>query len=108
MLEGLGCDVSVASDGIEALALAEEEEFDLIFMDCQMPRMDGYEASRQIREISGTVAGIPIIALTANAFQGDRDACLAAGMDDFMTKPVKKDQLEETLNKWVSILNCNP
>ncbi len=108
MLEQLGCEVSVASDGIEALALAGKEEFDLIFMDCQMPRMDGFEASRRIRELSGTQAGIPIIALTANALGEARDACLAAGMDDFMTKPVKKDQLEETLNKWVSILNCNP
>ena len=103
MLKKLGCQVSLVVDGSQALDLLRKEEFDLIFMDCQMPEMDGYEASRRIREFPGAVAGIPIIALTANAFREDRDACLAAGMDDFMTKPVKLDQLELTLAKWSKV-----
>ncbi len=96
----LGCQVSLAGNGAQALAMAEDGEYDLIFMDCQMPEMDGYEATRRIREIPREIARIPIIALTANAFQGDREACLSAGMDDYMTKPVSKDQLSKVLAIW--------
>ena len=104
MLQRLGCEVTVVEDGSEAVALATEEEFDLIFMDCQMPVMDGYEATRQIRLLDGGVAKIPIIAITANAFREDRDACMAAGMDDFLTKPVKKEQMAQVLAKWEPLI----
>jgi signal transduction histidine kinase/CheY-like chemotaxis protein len=100
MLERLGCEVTVAADGVEAVAQSETRDFDLIFMDCQMPNMDGYEASRHIRKLDGSIARTPIIAITANAFREDRDACMAAGMDDFLTKPVKMEQLALVLSKW--------
>jgi CheY-like chemotaxis protein len=76
--------------------------YDLIFMDCQMPQMDGYEAARRIREYenhSNNGERIPIIALTANAMQGDREKCLDAGMDDYIPKPVKKDTLNEMIRR---------
>ncbi len=100
MLRLLGCQVTIANDGKQALEKAPSGEFDLIFMDCQMPEMDGYEATRQIRRIDGPVSEIPIIALTANAFQEDRDACAESGMNDFLTKPVTKKQLGQMLAKW--------
>jgi CheY-like chemotaxis protein len=107
MLRRLGCEVSLAVDGVEAVDQAEKGEFDLIFMDCQMPNMDGYEASRSIRQLDGARSKTPIIAITANAFREDRDACMAAGMDDFLTKPVKKEQLAQVISKWAPII-ANP
>ncbi len=98
-----GFDVDVAENGEQALRkVTTGIHYDLIFMDCQMPRMDGYEASRQIRnfeERNSTEARVPIIALTANAMQGDREKCLDAGMDDYIPKPVKKDALFEMLRR---------
>ena len=99
LLTRLGADVTVVENGELAVRLAQREPFDIIFMDCQMPVMDGFEATRQIRAWEKTVATrlsnslseartIPIVALTANAFAGDRDACIAAGMDDYLAKPV--------------------
>jgi PAS domain S-box-containing protein len=103
MLAKGGFEVEVAENGEQALRkFTTDGQFDLIFMDCQMPRMDGYEASRQIRRLeqeSGATTRIPIIALTANAMQGDRQKCLAAGMDDYIAKPVKKDALFEMLQR---------
>jgi PAS domain S-box-containing protein len=97
-----GFEVDVAENGEQALnKITSGTPFDLIFMDCQMPRMDGYEASRRIREFeqnTGEGLRIPIIALTANAMQGDREKCLEAGMDDYIPKPVKKDALYEMLS----------
>ncbi len=100
-LAKLGCRVTVANNGLEALVAAQRERFDLILMDCQMPEMDGYEATRQIR--AGEPAGerIPIVAITANAMQGDREICLACGMDDFLPKPYKQSQLKALLQKWL-------
>jgi PAS domain S-box-containing protein len=98
-----GFEVDVASNGEEALQkITAEEPFDLIFMDCQMPRMDGYEASRRIRkfeENQGDGRHIPIIAITANAMQGDREKCIDAGMDDYIAKPVKKADMFEMLRR---------
>ena len=107
MLERLGYQSDVVSNGDEALAASEKETYAAIVMDCQMPVMDGYEATRRIREReqrAGSSPGrahIPIIALTANAMQGDRERCKAAGMDDYLSKPVKKDDLGMMLQRWI-------
>jgi PAS domain S-box-containing protein len=105
MLVKSGYEVEVAENGEQALKkLSAGTEFDLIFMDCQMPRMDGYEASRRIRDLESEAGGesrIPIIALTANAMQGDRQKCLNAGMDDYIPKPVKKEALLEMIRRYV-------
>ena len=97
MLESLGCRVQVVSDGLEALQAAARRNFDLILMDCQMPGMDGYEATRILKE--GPCP--PIVALTAHAMEGDREQCLAAGMDDYLAKPFALDQLLAILQKWL-------
>jgi CheY-like chemotaxis protein len=101
MLEKLGCRVEVAGNGQEALQAWTEDEYDLIFMDCQMPVLDGYAATRSIREREeGTGRRTPIIAMTAHAMKGDREKCLEAGMDDYMSKPIKRPQLEEKIQQW--------
>jgi two-component system sensor histidine kinase/response regulator len=101
MLEKLGCRVDVVTNGVEALAAHASGTYDLIFMDGQMPEMDGYAATAAIRAREAqTGRHIPIIAMTANAMQGDREACLAAGMDDYMSKPVKSEALSLLLHKW--------
>ena len=104
MLEGYGCHVTPAGNGIEAMERIQNQEFDLILMDCMMPEMDGYEATTNIRqwEKKKQRSATPIIALTANAMKGDRDKCLAAGMDDYLPKPVKKTELAAVLVKWLS------
>ncbi len=103
LLDHLGCEVEVAADGAKTLQALADSHFDLILMDCQMPRMDGFAATAAIRrwEIAEKRAPIPIVALTANAIEGDRDKCLAAGMDDYLAKPFKKDQLEGILVHWL-------
>ena len=107
MLEEAGCIVSFAETGAEALALLANESFDLVLMDVQMPVMDGMEATRRIRvaERQGATrhrnARVPIVALTANAIQGDRERCLTAGMDDYLTKPFTRDALHELLARWL-------
>lgn len=101
MLQSLGCEVAVANDGQRALELVRDQAFSIIFMDCQMPVLDGYETTRQIRELEmGTSHHVPIVALTANALDGARDRCLAAGMDDFLAKPFKKSTLAATVARW--------
>jgi two-component system sensor histidine kinase/response regulator len=106
MLAKGGFEVDVAENGEQALRkFTSGTHYDLIFMDCQMPRMDGYEAARRIRifeQNSGDGSHIPIIALTANAMQGDREKCLNAGMDDYIPKPVKKEMLFEMLRRHIS------
>ena len=97
MLDKLGCTVDVASEGREALEAVGEQDYDLVLMDCQMPVMDGYEATAAIRALEGDVARIPIVALTANAMSGDREVCFAAGMDGYLSKPFKIVDLRETL-----------
>ncbi|MDH3663989.1 MAG: response regulator, partial [Alphaproteobacteria bacterium] len=104
-LKGLRCQVTVAENGREAVEKVQCDAFDLILMDCQMPEMDGYEATQKIRELStsGKVAPLPIIALTANAMAGDRQKCLSAGMDDYMSKPVRKETLVAALCTWAPV-----
>jgi PAS domain S-box-containing protein len=97
MLTALGYSVDLAVDGHEAVELAERREYDLVMMDCQMPRMDGFTAARAIRA-SG--AAMPIVALTASVLEDNRERCLAAGMNDFLAKPLRRDQLAAVLTQW--------
>ncbi|KAA5839976.1 response regulator [Pseudomonas chlororaphis] len=100
MLSKLGCEVTVASQGAEALDVLEHQHFDLVLMDCNMPVMDGYEASRQIRR-SGRWPDLPIVALTANAMPEERERCRAAGMSDYLSKPFRREELIALLDLWV-------
>jgi len=100
LLEEAGLSVATAEDGVEALALAGSEEFALILMDMQMPRMDGLEATRQLRMRAGRVA-VPVIAMTANAFAEDRRRCMAAGMNDYLAKPVDPERLYAMVLSWL-------
>jgi signal transduction histidine kinase/CheY-like chemotaxis protein len=102
MLEALGCRVRAADNGREAVRALADEAFDLVLMDCQMPEMDGFEATAIIRAHERQSDGRrrPIVALTANAMKGDRERCLAAGMDDFLSKPFRKEQLRAVLERW--------
>jgi len=104
LLELLGCHVDSAEDGRQALEVSAASAYDIIFMDCQMPIMDGFTATARIRERERQTqaARTPIIALTANAMAGDRDHCLAAGMDDYLSKPFSQDQMSEMLSRWLS------
>ncbi len=102
MLERLGCRVDLASDGVEALEVLARRRYDLVLMDCQMPRLDGFDATATFRaREEGQGKRTPIVALTAYALPDDRDRCLAAGMDDFMTKPVDLDGLRRALARWL-------
>jgi signal transduction histidine kinase/CheY-like chemotaxis protein/HPt (histidine-containing phosphotransfer) domain-containing protein len=108
MLTGLGCRVDLALNGQECLEMASATEYDLILMDCQMPVMDGYTAARQIRSAEASQAAgagrqrrLPIVALTANAVAGDRELCLAAGMDDYLGKPFSIDQVRSVLERML-------
>lgn len=98
MLRSLGFEVSVALDGAQAVEMAGQQSFAAILMDCRLPQMDGYEATRRIRQHG---AQLPIIALTANALQGDRERCLAAGMNDYLSKPFKRTDLQRILQRWL-------
>lgn len=105
MLAMLSVQVSVANDGAQALAALRQERFDLVLMDCQMPVMDGFEATRAVRELEDpSISRVPIIALTANAMQGDAQKCLDVGMDDFLSKPFTAEQLRTTLQKWLPLI----
>ena len=95
----LGCDVDLAADGREAIAAIARRRYDLVFMDCQMPEVDGFDATREVRRREGDGPHVPIVALTANALRGDRERCLAAGMDDYLAKPTDLDALERTLDR---------
>lgn len=111
MLENLGYRVDVVANGVEAVQMAKRITYDLIFMDCLMPEMDGFQATELIRmnevdetaTLRQTKAHVPIVALTANAMDGDRERCLQAGMDDFVSKPIKPRLLEIVLEKWLSV-----
>ncbi|MGB2272015.1 MAG: response regulator [Pseudomonadales bacterium] len=101
MLDKLGCHIVVAETGLEALDAVNHQDFDLIYMDCQMPKMNGYDASRAIRQMSGEKSRIPIIAMTANIDPQDRIHCFDAGMNDFLSKPFKLEELASMTQKWV-------
>lgn len=102
MLNKMGNRVEIANSGKEAVEkfTGSPEKFDLIFMDIQMPEMDGYQATGMIREKGFN--DIPVIALTANAMQGDKEKCLEAGMNDYITKPVRKDAIINMMKKWIA------
>jgi two-component system sensor histidine kinase/response regulator len=98
-LQRLGCSAEAVANGAEAVAALERGPYDLVLMDCQMPEVDGFEATRMIRRANASHRTIPIIAMTANALNGDRERCLAAGMDDYISKPVNTDDLQAVLAK---------
>jgi CheY-like chemotaxis protein len=103
MLERLGCAVDCVENGRAALNALERQRYDLVFMDCQMPEMDGYEATRRLRAREAEQGGhVIVLALTANAMEGDRERCLASGMDDHLTKPLKLRVLADTLERWTA------
>jgi CheY-like chemotaxis protein/HPt (histidine-containing phosphotransfer) domain-containing protein len=102
ILEGFGCNVETATNGVEALVLHNQREFDIIFMDCQMPEMDGFKATAEIRKREANSGRrTPIVALTASAIEGDREQCLAAGMDDYVAKPFTTEQMRAALAAWI-------
>jgi len=111
ILENLGLHADIAANGIEALhsikSASDDSLYDLVLMDCQMPEMDGYEATKQIRagKAGSKNSNVPIIAMTANAMQGDREICLVAGMSDYLAKPIAPNELCKKLNQWLNNKN---
>lgn len=107
MLKKLGYQADVAGNGEEALAAASRNAYNLILMDCQMPVLDGFEATRRLRAgaASASDAAVPIVAMTAYALEGDRAVCLAAGMDDYIAKPVQTADLARVLGQWLKTEN---
>jgi CheY-like chemotaxis protein len=102
LLERLGCEVDVTSNGLDAVSAAGSCHYDAIFMDCLMPEMDGYEATARIRRSEGDTRHTTIVAVTASALNGDREKCLEAGMDDYISKPLRPAILETVLGRWIS------
>ncbi|PIR39882.1 MAG: histidine kinase [Alphaproteobacteria bacterium CG11_big_fil_rev_8_21_14_0_20_39_49] len=101
MLEMMECMVDSAEDGIQAVKLCNDNEYDVIFMDVQMPNMDGYKATKEIRKSGNGNSKTVIIAITANAMAGDKEKCLDAGMDDYISKPIKGKNIEDMLIKYI-------
>jgi signal transduction histidine kinase/ActR/RegA family two-component response regulator len=102
-LAALGYEVVAVNNGLEALNALESQVFDLVLMDCQMPELDGYEASRRIRASPGEIRKLPIVALTAHALKEDLERCLDAGMNDTITKPFREDVLRQKLKRWLGV-----
>ena len=104
MLRDLGCEIRLADNGREALNALRSQAFDIVFMDCQMPEMDGFEAVRRFRSAAQadfeTALDTPIVALTANALAGDQERCIAAGFDEYLPKPFKQQQIDALLARW--------
>ena len=103
MLTKRGFAVDIANDGVEALARLATGSYGAVFMDCQMPNLDGYSTTARIREREGAGERLPVIAMTAHAMKGDRERCLEAGMDDYMSKPLRPDVLDEVLERWLGV-----
>jgi PAS domain S-box-containing protein len=103
MLERCGCRAHIVSDGEEAVAAFRANVYDIVLMDCQMPKLDGYQAAGELRRIENGSRSTPIIAMTAHALQGDRERCLNAGMDDYVSKPMRHAELAEKLRRWVPV-----
>jgi CheY-like chemotaxis protein len=101
MLQHFGYAADFVVNGEEALQALDDHDYALIFMDIQMPVMDGHTATKKIRELDSDKSKTTIIAMTANAMEGDREECLAVGMDDYISKPLKPELLQELLNKWL-------
>jgi CheY-like chemotaxis protein/HPt (histidine-containing phosphotransfer) domain-containing protein len=108
MLHQLGYQADQVENGYEAWCAVETARYDLVLMDCQMPEMDGYEAIRRIRDrpAGALNAGIAVVAVTASAMAGDRDKCMQAGMDDYLSKPIEPEQLARVLNQWMNGRNA--
>jgi two-component system sensor histidine kinase/response regulator len=102
ILEKTGCRVDVAENGAVAVQMTRERSYAVIFMDLQMPVMDGLQATRAIRRQEGSGQHVPIVAVTANAMPGDRETCLAAGMDDYLPKPLRPSDMVQALHRWCS------
>jgi signal transduction histidine kinase/CheY-like chemotaxis protein/HPt (histidine-containing phosphotransfer) domain-containing protein len=107
MLEKLGCRVDVVVNGRRALEALEATHYDLVLMDCQMPEMDGFEATRALRIREGDGRRTPVVAMTANAMVGDRERCLEAGMDGYLTKPVRPDELTAAVSQWLPLVESS-
>jgi CheY-like chemotaxis protein len=103
MLANVGFETAMAENGREAMEMAAQHEYAAILMDCQMPEMDGFEATREIRKAEHGRRRVPIIAMTAMAMPGDRERCLEAGMDDYLSKPVRRDELGEAIRRWLPV-----
>ena len=104
LLKKIGCKCDLVANGLEVLTALDRQPYDMILMDCHMPELDGYEATRQIRQRAEASREIPVIALTANAMQGARETCLEAGMDDYVAKPVKPEELKAALHRCLPLL----
>ena len=100
VLERKGIDCVISNNGKEALCAYKSDDFDLVFMDCQMPVMDGYEATRSIRRLEKKLKHTPIIAMTAHAFSGDREKCLDCGMDDYLSKPIEVSDIYRVIENY--------
>jgi CheY-like chemotaxis protein/HPt (histidine-containing phosphotransfer) domain-containing protein len=101
ILRNLGCLVDVAANGRDAMEMVDAFLYDMVFMDCEMPEMDGFEATAALRRRSDSKSRLPVIAVTAQAMQGDRERCLRAGMDDYISKPVKLEDFAAALKRWM-------
>jgi CheY-like chemotaxis protein len=104
MMRKMGLRADVVANGLEAVNALQMVPYDLVLMDCQMPEMDGFEATRAVRQVGSSALNpsIPIIAMTASAMRGDRDKCIQAGMSDFIAKPIQIRELAETLARWLA------
>ena len=101
LIKRLGFQVEAVDNGRDAVTAVQEKNFDLVLMDCQMPQLDGFGATREIRRMAPPECDVTIIALTAGAMEGDREQCLVAGMDDYITKPIDHRVLNDTLKRWL-------
>jgi CheY-like chemotaxis protein len=99
MVKKMGYACEVVDNGADAVAGVASGRYSMVLMDCQMPGMDGYEATRRIRALDGPLSRIPIVAMTANAMQGDRERCIEAGMDDYVSKPIDPTEFKNTVRK---------
>lgn len=104
LLQRAGVAVTVAEDGLQVMDAVKQHSFDLVLLDMRMPNQDGLETTRQLRRLQA-YRDVPIVALTANAFESDRQACLDAGMNDFLTKPIDPEALHEVLRRWLPTSN---
>jgi CheY-like chemotaxis protein/HPt (histidine-containing phosphotransfer) domain-containing protein len=103
ILERFGCEVHLAVNGLEAVLMFKAMRFDLILMDCQMPELDGYDATARIRQVENGGRRTPIVAMTAHAMKGDRERCLEAGMDDYVSKPLRIGDLRTAISRWIDL-----